>query len=225
MPWLRLFLLFSLLGHQPSHATIKYSKLWGLLSYNGHYGALLYLVEPQLRLVNHSEVLEQFLNNTGFGYALNPELQVWLGQTFANFAGNNEVTEDVANNDSTEYRLWQQMLWQHEQKFGQIQVRTRLEERYSLENAPWSLRLRSRPSLRLDLSEHHAIVIFDELFINLKQVDWVVTNTLDQNRLAIGVLQRLNPNTSFTVSYFNQYIFRTPAESNHGIIINVIFQY
>lgn len=224
MLYLRLLLLCTVIYHQSVHATIKYSKLWGLLTYNSHYGKLLYLVEPQLRFVNHSEVFEQFLYNTGLGYALNPELQVWFGQTFSNFAGNNEITEDVAANDVTEYRLWQQSLWQQEQKFGQIQLRTRLEERYSLENRPWSLRLRTRPSLRFDLTEHQAIVLFDELFINLKQVDWVQTNTLDQNRIALGILQRLNTNSSFTVSYFNQYIFRTPPASNHGILINLLYQ-
>jgi hypothetical protein len=205
-------------------ATVKFAKLWNILSYNGHYDKLLYLVEPQFRLVNRSEVLEQFLYNTGLGYPLNPALQVWVGQTFSNFAGSNELVEDVSLNDVTEYRLWQQTFWQQPQKWGQISVRTRLEERYSLEYSPWALRLRERPSIIFDLTEHQSLVLQDELFINVKQVSWVQTKTLDQNRVSIGIMQKLNQHLSFTLSYFNQYIFRTPGESNDGLSINILIQ-
>jgi hypothetical protein len=205
-------------------AAVKYDKLWGVFSYIGHYERLLYSVEPQLRLVNRSEVLEQFLYNTGLGYQLNPELQVWLGQTFSNFAGSNELAEDVAINDVTEYRLWQQTFWRHSQKWGEIQFRTRLEERYSLEYSPWSLRLRPRPGIIFNLTEHQALVILDELFLNLKQVSWVETKTLDQNRISFGIMQRLNATTSFTISYFNQTIFRNPTQSNDGVLINILIQ-
>lgn len=215
----RLILIGLFLFHTSvSFAIENFEKLWGLVTYTGHYQAYTYQIEPQLRLVNRGDGYEQSLLNMGAGQFIAPNLQLWLGQTLANFSSYNNVTDDVSSNDLNEYRFWQQLLWTPS---SQTLLRSRLEERYSFENTPWAVRLRERAYLTIPLAEPHSFVLSDEFFINLKNAPWIVTPTLDQNRLFVGLLQRITSNVSLNISYMNQYIFRVPAEDNHAVVINL----
>jgi hypothetical protein len=222
---LKILLLLSGLNAWSTNS-ISYSKQWTVLSYFGHYDKLLYYVEPQLRLANVKGTYEQFLYNTGIGTAINQNWQLWIGQTISDFSSTGAKAEDVVGRDNAEYRLWQQISFFYPSSAVlAFDLRSRIEERYSLEFAPWALRLRERPTLFIPLTEHQSIYISDELFFNLKSVAWVPTKTLDQNRLYLGVMQKLNQNSRFTVSYLNQYINKITPEKNHGIVISLVFQY
>jgi hypothetical protein len=209
----------------PSGQTLQFSKLWTILSYNGRYDKILYLVEPQLRFANVQNAYDQFLYNTGIGTPLNPQLQVWIGQTVSNFSANNAAIEDVVATSTTEYRLWQQMSYFYPSSSSLFfNLRTRIEERYSLEFSPWAIRLRERPTLQIPLTEHQLFYISDEIFFNLKSVAWAPTKTLDQNRFFIGITQVLNQKTQFTITYMNQYITKIIPENNHGMMITINLQ-
>lgn len=197
----------------------SFDKFWGLVSYSGRYHDFSYMIEPQLRLVTQNNGYEQFLLNAGAGIDVAPQMQVWLGQTFTNFSTYNNVTEDVASNDFNEYRLWQQFLWTI--PGASVALKSRLEERYSLENAPWAIRFRERGYWSTPLTETYSLLLSDEAFINVKSTPWVPTKTFDQNRAFIGILKQLTPTTSVSISYMNQYIFRTPPENNHAIVLNM----
>ncbi len=201
----------------PCYSIESYDKFWGLITYNDKYKQFFYTIEPQIRLVNLPGAYDQFLLNTGGGVEVMPKLQLWFGQTIANASPYN-VEEDVSPNDLNEYRLWQQLLWRSDP----VIIRSRLEERYSLENAPWSVRLRERIYWTKKLTEKQSLVLSDELLVNLKTTPWIVTSTLDQNRAYLGILHQLSPRISINFSYMNQYIFRLAgAESNHALVVNV----
>lgn len=196
----------------------NYDKLWGLVSYTGQYQNYLYMIEPQLRLVNQQDGYEQFLLNAGGGIPIATNLQFWIGQTYANFSPYNSVTEDVAANDLNEYRLWQQFLWTIPRV--SIALKSRLEERYSFENAPWAVRFRERGYWTKAINHEYSLFISDEVFINLKAVSWIPTQTIDQNRAYVGILKKMTPSLSLSISYMNQHIFRSPPENNQGIVLN-----
>ena len=223
--FIKLILLFAISFVSFSGETLHFSKLWTVLSYNGNYDKLLYLVEPQMRFANVQGAFDQLLYNTGIGTSLNNQLQVWMGQTISNFSSNNAAIEDVVGADSTEYRLWQQLSYFYPSSTSLFfNLRSRIEERYSLEFAPWAIRIRERPTWQIPLTEHQLLFISDEIFFNLKSVAWVPTQTLDQNRFFIGITQILDKKTRFTVTYMNQYITKVIPENNHGIMINISIQ-
>ena len=203
----------------------SFNKFWGLITINGNYQQLYYMVEPQIRLVDRDTSYEQSMLNAGGGIDIAPKLQLWLGQTITNFSPYNAVTEDVASNDLNEYRLWQQLLWTNIYSTGSVVFRSRLEERKSFENAPWATRFRERGYWTIQLTNQQSLVLSDEFFINLKTVPWIVTKTFDQNRAYIGILQKMTPTTSFSVSYMNQYLSRVPLEINHAIVLNVFVNF
>ncbi len=216
---IRLILIYSLLFHATTSFAIEdFEKLWGLVTYTGHFQDYTYQIEPQFRLVNRGNGYEQFLLNMGAGQPISPTLQFWLGQTLANFSPYNNATADVSANDVNEYRFWQQLFWTPSSK---TLLRSRLEERYSFGNAPWAVRLRERFYWTIPLAEPHSLVLSNEFFINVKNAPWIVTPTIDQNRFFIGLLQQISSQVSLNISYMNQYIFRTPAEDNHAVVVNL----
>ncbi|HVT62902.1 MAG TPA: hypothetical protein VHD33_05380, partial [Legionellaceae bacterium] len=86
-------MLHFLMISPPLFAVKGFEKFWGLVTYTNHYQDVLFLVEPQIRLVNIGDGYEQFLLNTGAGKAFAPQLQLWVGQTISNFSPYN-IEED-----------------------------------------------------------------------------------------------------------------------------------
>jgi hypothetical protein len=206
-----------------SFAVESFSKLWGLYTINGRYDKLIFVVEPQLRLVNRPGVYDELLINEGLGFWANKKIQVWAGQTIVNHYSSNDVVEDVSSNVTGEYRLWQQISLLDNNKLGNFLLRNRLEERHAENIASWSVRYRDRLYWTIPLTQNQSLFISDEVFINAKKTSWIKTNTFDQNRLFLGIMQNLSPTLNFTISYLNQYINRAPVEVNHGIVINLIY--
>jgi len=199
----------------------SFTKLWGLASYFGKYEQLLYMVEPQIRLVDRAGTYEQSLLNAGIGTIIKPQLQIWLGQTYANYSDNNNVAEDVQNVVTNEYRIWEQLSWRRPFSDG-FASRIRLEQRRAFQSSEWAVRLRERAYWTIPLNERFSIALNDEIFLNLKSVPWVSTSTFDQNRLFVGIYYKLTPNIGLNVSYMNQYIAREPVEVNNGLMLNLI---
>jgi len=202
----------------------SYQKLWELVTYSGKYKEFFYQIEPQIRLINRNDGYEQFLINVGGGVGITTKLQFWLGQSYINTSASNTISEDIAPDSLNEYRNWQQLFWTNTYRANTIALRSRLEERYSFENAPWAMRLRERGYWTIPFTEHQSLVLSDEFFLNFKLVPWITTKTLDQNRAFIGILENLTPDTSFIISYMNQYIFKSIPENNHAIVLNIFIK-
>lgn len=199
----------------------NYNKLWSSASLFYQYKQWLYTVEPQIRLINRAGIYEQSLLNAGFGTTIRPQLQIWLGQTYSNYSTINNVSEDVGNTVTNEYRIWEQLLWRRPFS-DEFSSRLRLEERRAFEASGWAVRLRERAYWTIPLTETISLALNDEIFLNLKAVPWVSTATLDQNRLFIGIFYKFTPNIGLNISYMNQYIARNPVEINNGLILNLI---
>ena len=87
-----------------------------------------------------------------------------------------------------EYRPWQQFQLEKAQKYFHFYWRTRLEERKRQNFSEISVRFRQRITLQSTkpLADKFYPVVYDELFFNLNQVEWIDTNTLNQNRMFLG---------------------------------------
>jgi len=200
---------------------VSHTKLWGLASYFGQYKQLLYTVEPQIRWVDNANVYEQSLFNAGIGINMMPKLQIWLGQTYTNYANSNNVDEDVNKNVLNEQRIWQQIVWQRPFS-DELASRTRMEQRRAFQSPEWAVRLRERVYWTIPIYQTISFALSDEMFLNLKSVPWVSTSTFDQNRLFVGIYYNLTPEIGVNISYFNQYITRNPVEVNHGLVLNLV---
>ncbi|MGV3740208.1 MAG: DUF2490 domain-containing protein [Gammaproteobacteria bacterium] len=216
-----LFILGFIFYSSFTYATIGFTKFWELATFTGQYKNWTYMLEPQLRLIRQPDLYEQTLVNMGAAQTVLPNLQLWIGQTYSNFDSQNNFAEDISDNDLNEYRIWQQLLWTVPEK--NLIFKARIEERHSFENAPWSIRFRERTYWTVPLINTYSFLISDEFFWNLNTVPWIVTKPFDQNRLFVGILKQINPNTSFSISYLNQYLSRTPSEINNGMVFNIYY--
>lgn len=219
MPRFFIALLLSMMS--PISSGQDFSKLWGAATYFGRYNQLLYTIEPQIRLIDRSEKYDQSLLNAGIGTAITSPFQIWLGQTYVNYAKTNDVAEDVGNTVSNEYRIWEQLMW-HRPFLDGLASRSRLEQRHAFDSTNWAVRFRERAYWTMPLNDTLSFAVSDEVFINLNSVPWVATSTLDQNRIFIGFFYKMTSNLSLNVSYINQYINRHPQEYNNGVLLNFI---
>jgi len=213
---LLLLILFSQLNYSQS-----FSKLWGAATYFGRYNQLLYTVEPQIRLIDSANRYDQSLLNAGIGQTIMPQLQIWLGQTYINYADTNNIAEDIESVVLNEYRIWEQVVWRRP-FFESLALRSRLEQRHAFDNAEWAVRFRERGFWTIPLNETLSFALNDEFFLNLKSAPWVTTPFFDQNRLFIGIFYKFTPNIGVNISYMNQYINKINKEYNNGIVLNLI---
>ncbi len=128
-------------------------------------------------------------------------------------------SQDAVGN-TYEYRLWQQINWRHHLLFGSFSTRSRLEERKSLSFSNWAYRFRQRIGLNKPLSKNLSLIMANEIFFNLNNVNWIITNWLDQNRALLGIEQRMTEKTYLAVGYMNQYLSTPVPQYNHVLWIN-----
>lgn len=214
-----IFLIISLLSQ--SIYCESFSKLWGVASYFGQYHKLLYTIEPQIRLIDRNEKYDQTLLNAGIGTKTMSQFQLWVGQTYINYATRNNIAEDVQTLVSNEYRIWEQLIWRRP-FFEEFASRSRLEERRAFQSAEWAVRFRERIYWTKPIYEKLAFALNDEFFLNMKSVPWVNTSTFDQNRIFVGFFYKFTSKIGLNISYFNQYINKNIKESNNGIVLNLI---
>ena len=172
-------------------------------------------------MVDSAGTYEQTLLNGGIGTTIRPELQVWIGQTYANYSNRNNIAEDVENIVFNEYRIWEQLIWRRP-FFDEFASRLRVEQRRVFQTPEWAVRLRERAYWTIPLNKTISFTLNDEVFFNLKSAPWVATSIFDQNRLFVGIYYKFTPNTGLNVSYMNQYIARVPVEVNSGLVLNLI---
>lgn len=220
--WIYFILIFAIPSQ--SFAERSFEKFWGLITYTNREYPLYFMIEPQLRLVNLPGGYEQFLLNAGAGLRFSQEIELWFGQTYVNLSSTTAIADDTSLRDRNEYRPWQQILWTHLEKHFQFELRSRLEERYSFDFAPWSLRWRNRLLWIIPIHSSYSLMTSNEFLLNLRSVSWVKTGSFDQNRAFIGILKDLGSYTRISFGYMNQYLTNTPAEDNHALMVNIFIQ-
>ena len=209
-----IYLLFSPVSLWAANQSIA---SWTFLSLTGSYKDFLYTLSPELRATIWGEPPPfnvQTLPEMGMGYQIAPEWQVWLGQTWL-------FTDKSFKPLTEEYRIWEQIVWNPAQ-FKIFQLRTRLEERESLESPGWDYRLRNRFLFSISIKAPYLFVLSDEPFIDVNGGPaWTGTGVWNQNRAYIGIAQQVDPSTLIGVGYMNQYVFTTPAQCNNIIATTI----
>lgn len=130
---------------------------------------------------------------------------------------------------SNENRMYQQA--QYLSKIGEVSVlqRVRNEQRWQevivndtkRDNLRFTNRLRYLVSVNFPLSNkksYPSLVIADEVLIHFGKE--IIYNTLDQNRIFIGIKQAINPHLSFDFGYMNVYQQKYSGyqyDSNHTV--------
>lgn len=199
----------------PSAAQSR-EELWSLISFYAVKDKYAYQVQPQVRFNEQGRPLDQFVGNVGGGYLFTPRWVAWLGMTYATNA------QDAAKNIQ-EVRLWEQINWQNVSPCTAVEVRARLEQRKALRFAEIANRFRDRLTIRWLPNQYLAVVTYDEIFLNLNQVAWVRTKTIDQNRIYLGIEPEFLSTFQFGVGYLFQSIFSTPRQMNHVLLISMAF--
>ena len=200
----------------PAWTNQSFNKQWSSLTLMGNYGAVLYNVEPQFRLIdNQNDPFQQFLTNAGLGYKTANDWSVWLGQTWGT------VAQDASVASLEEYRIWEQLMWNHSFSYVTINSRTRLEERKSLAFADWANRIRERVLVTRPLTTNMSLVVSNEIFVALNKAQWVTTQTIDQNRAYMGIEQRLSKIAYLSAGYMNQYLSTKNRQFDNVLVVNL----
>lgn len=159
-------------------------RLWGNLTVQGAAGAKgsagenwrLYM-EVQPRFRGSGKDIDQLLLRPMVGYALSPQLTVWLG--YGHILSYPAVGATVHEN-----RIFQQVTWQGPTALGALQSRTRLEQRMvtNRNDTGWRFREMLKLTRPVETGSRISLVGFDEFFYNFNSTDWGARSGFDQNR-------------------------------------------
>ncbi len=190
------------------------AELWATLSLQGPINQnkkILYSLEPQLKFITRKESFHQAYLHAGLGYQSTPTVSLWIGNSLG-------TTHNPGKEDEIQYRLWQQLAWDPQEKYSlNFSSRTRLEQRVEdhQEGCSWRLRQKVTFSMPLQCSPNYAVVIFDEIFFNLNHPSWVNNNLINQNRAFFGLSIPVAKKMFLETGYLNQYLVRTPDKMMH----------
>lgn len=189
-------------------------KSWSTLGLNTDIGKFSYQLEPQLRLVNDPRVLEQFLSRFSGGYNASSQWAFWLGTGWF-------TTAQDEDTKSQEFRLYQDIIYNETLNSNKIFLRSRIEQRRTKGSDQWGYRFRERILINHPLTANISLVGSNELYINFNRPAWLSTKTIDQNRLSLGLYQKVSKWLNIGAGYLNQVIFSTPIQMGHVITFNV----
>jgi hypothetical protein len=138
--------------------------------------------------------LNQLLLRPAIGYKLTDHLSIWQGYAWI---GNYQPRF------ADEHRVFQQLVYSRKFPSVKILSRSRLEERI-IDNADGTA-VRVRTLLRADFPlpdlPDWAIVVFDEVFVNLNTVGRGPEGGLDQNRFFLGLNRRFTEQVNMDLGY------------------------
>lgn len=182
-----------------------------------------YWLEGVGRFGNDMSTLSQGIIRPAVGYALNDRASVWVGYA--------HIFTDTpfAKTSFDEHRSWQQFLWSQPLGAATFSSRARLEQRFSDTGPDTASRYRHLVKLVWPVKPlpNVSAVAYDEVFINLDDVDWGPQAGLDQNRAFIGMGYAFSKAVKTELGYLNQYIDRptNPDRMTHGLAINLVLTF
>ena len=212
---LSVFLLIGgMWGEVARAATDHDGQLWFPLYNRLHLpGNFRGWLEVNPRFGDNVSEIDQLLLRPAIGYQISPSFSIWQGYAW------------VTNYEPRfrdEHRLYQQLSYRYSSTHFSVSSRTRFEERF-IRNAIGTA-LRAREMIRGDISfgpnSRWALVVYDELFINLNTIRSGPDSGFDQNRFFVGINRKLNDSLSVDFGYQNQAInTKGPNTMNHIILI------
>lgn len=177
-------------------------QLWTDLHVRRRSGSTLFILRPAVGLRFNRTVTAHV------GYAWIPTFQ------------------DGAARDSHEQRAFQQVLFNFAQvpRFA-FQSRTRLEQRFSTLGDDVALRVRQfvRAGWRIASDAPYLLVLWDEIFFGLNDVDWGPRTGYDQNRLFLGPgVDVPGVGGRFELGYMWNNIRGRPSVNAHVLFVQLV---
>lgn len=142
------------------------------------------------------------ITHDAVGYRFNANHSVHVGYAFA------YAIPPLSREPTNENRAWEQHTYALPTPVGDLQLRSRLEQRTVNIGAGTAVRFREMVKFAHPLSKEWSLVGSNELFINANTVDWGPVAGFDQNRVFVGVGYKIDPTLRAEVGYMNQYINR-----------------
>lgn len=168
-----------------------------------------YWMEAQVRYSLEQGNASQILYRTGFLQKVNQH--TGLGYLYA----------FIHSNGNKEHRLTIQHTQNYEKFAGfNFSHRARFENRFLEEDTQsYEAAGRARYLLRLDQIDYikYAIVIWNEIFINLNETSWNGNDMQDRNRFFIGLKRTFFDSNRFEFGYLNQFIPRGSGDISEHI--------
>ena len=177
-----------------------------------------YLLQFQTKFKDFS--YDQNVLRAGLGYRFK-SCSTWLGCGFIpSFNKKLDIFE-------IENRIWQRVIFNIKTKEGiKLGFRTWLEERFKKNKCCVAFRLRQRFSIKVtkDPDRIHPF-IYDEIFFNLNNPDWIGQKTINQNRIFVGVEVPIKDNWSLQIGYINQIQPKaTETIMNHILSVSLTYK-
>jgi len=162
--------------------------------------------------------LDQLLLRPAVGYKLNDHFSLWQGYAWV---GNYQP------DFREEHRVFQQLLYRRKFPFVKVFSRTRLEERF-IENTDGTA-VRARTMLRGDFplpdAPEWAIVVYDEIFLNVNAVGNGPDSGFDQNRLFLGMNRQFTEHFNMDLGYQLQALNNSQPELINQINQIILLQF
>lgn len=178
--------------------------------------SLIGYMEVNPRFGGDVSELDQILLRPAIGYKLTDHLSLWQGYAWI---GNYQPRF------SEEHRVFQQLLYKRTFPIVKLLSRSRLEERI-IDNADGTS-VRARTMLRGEFplwqAPDWAIVVYDEIFVNLNAVGNGPDSGLDQNRFFLGMNRRFTDQFNMDLGYQMQALNNRSSglinQINHIILL------
>jgi hypothetical protein len=181
------------------------SGVWGVVTASGSAAALSpkledfrWWMEAQARFRNDAGDFDQSIIQPGIGYAIVPEVTVWIGYGWFRTSPEN-------GRDFDEHRIWQQLSWARDFDLVRLTTRTRIEQRFRENGDDTGGRFRQRVGVSHPLSSHFDLVAHNEIFVNLNSTDWGADSGFDQNRGFAGFRWNANQHVRLEIGYLNRF--------------------
>ena len=164
--------------------------------------------------------LDQLLIRPAIGYKLTDRWSLWQGYAWV---GNYQPRFIEEN------RVFQQLLYKRTFPFVKLLNRSRLEERF-IENVAGTA-VRARTMLRGDFplpqAPGWALVVYDEIFVNLNTVKNGPAAGLDQNRFFLGMNHKVTEHLNIDLGYQMQALNNGQSglinQINHVLLLQFFF--
>lgn len=180
-------------------------------------GKLIYFAEIQPRVSRNLDNVDQLLLRPAIGVQATPDLQLYLGYA--------HVEEPAAKQN--EERLFQQATLFVRDVPGELQSRTRLEQRWRTDGRDTGWRLRQMLRYEYPVARKVAPMVSIEGFLALNKPDWRPREGFDQLRTFVGVEFGLKGKSTIEAGYLNQVVDRAgpAARVNHVLSVNVFLRH
>ncbi len=176
--------------------------------------------DGHFRLLDDAGGFNQSIVRPGLGWSLTERTTAWVGYGWIH-------TSPISFDEFDEHRIWQQLTWSESYEPFKLALRSRLEQRFveTGDDTGWRFRQLIRLQHNLPAFPRLMLVSWDELFLNINDVDFGAESGFDQNRVFVGVGWKRRPENSWRIEigYLNQVIYNPGGADriNHILSVNL----